>query len=385
MDEAGGQAPLRLGMIGGGPGSFIGPVHRTAATMTGRYRLVAGALGSTPQSSRAGGRAAGLAPERVYDDFRRMAQAEAGRPDGVEVVAVVTPNATHHAACAAFLEAGIDVICDKPLAATLAEAHDLRRRAERTGRFLGVTYNYTAYPMVREARALVEAGALGAIRLVQVEFLLGWMATSVEAESKQAAWRADPAQAGPSLVVADLGTHCLHLVEFVTRRRVATLAADLHTFVSGRRLEDQAQALLTFDNGARGHLWVSMVAAGETVGLRLRIYGEKGHLAWAQHRPDELRLALAGEGARTLVRGMGGLSPAARRASRLVAGLPEGFLEAFANLYADYAEILEARRAGRAPDPLALWAPTVEDGVRGMAFVDAALRSHTAGGQRVAL
>ncbi|MBX6324364.1 MAG: Gfo/Idh/MocA family oxidoreductase, partial [Rhodospirillaceae bacterium] len=341
MEDGEGKGPLRLGMVGGGLGSFIGPVHRTAAAMTGRYRLVAGALGSTAESSRAAGRAAGLAPDRVYDDVRRMAEAEAGRPDGVEVVAVVTPNVAHHPACAAFLEAGIDVICDKPLTATLAEAQDLADRVARSGRFLGVTYNYTAYPMVREARALVEAGALGPIRLVHVEFLLGWMATPVEAESRQAAWRADPARSGPSLVTADLGTHCLHLAEFVSRRRVTELCADLNTFVPGRRLEDDARALLRFDNGARGHLWVSMVAAGETVGLRLRVYGEKGHIAWEQHRPDELRLALDGEGARTLVRGMGGLSAPARRASRLVPGLPEGFLEAFANLYADYAEILE--------------------------------------------
>ena len=246
---------------------------------------------------------------------------------------------------------------------------------------LGVTYTYTGYPMVREARALIEAGALGAVRVVQVEFALGWLSGPSEGDSKQAAWRTDPAQAGASFIVGDLGTHCFHLSEFVTGRRTAALAADLQTMVPGRRLEDNAHILLRFDNGARGAMWVSAVAAGEQIGLRLRVYGEKGHIAWEQSDPDKLTFALQSEASRTLLRGRSGLSSAAKRATRIVAGLPEGYFEAFATLYRDYADILVARQAGAAPDPLALWAPTAADGVRGMAFVEAALASNADGGR----
>ena len=215
------------------------------------------------------GRDLRLDPTRCYTDYRGMAQAEATRPDGAEVVSVVTPNVSHHAICKTFLEAGIDVICDKPLATNLAEAKDLLETVRRTGRFLGVTYNYSAYPMMREARALIAAGTLGPCASVQIEFGLGWLSTLAENDSKQARWRTDPIQAGPSLVTADLGTHCFHLAEFVTRRRVDALSADLAIMVKGRRLEDNAQISLRFDNGARGAMWVSMVAAGEQVGLRL--------------------------------------------------------------------------------------------------------------------
>jgi predicted dehydrogenase len=369
---------LRLGMVGGGRGAFIGEAHRTAARIDDRYDFVAGALSLDSYKAIESGRDLRLDPMRCYTDYRGMAQAEATRPDGIQVVSVVTPNVSHHPICKTFLEAGIDVICDKPLTTTLAEAKDLRETVRRTGRFLGVAYNYSAYPLMREARALIEAGVLGAVRVVQVEFALGWL--SVEDDGKQARWRTDPAQSGPSFVTADLGTHCFHLAEFVTQRRVSALSADLATMVPGRRLEDNAQIGLRFDNGARGALWVSMVAAGEQVGLRIRVYGERGHIAWDQSEPDRMRLALQGEAARTILRGGGGLSLAAKRATRLVAGLPEGYYEAFATLYRDYADILTARRAGVAPDPLALWAPTVEDGVRGMAFVEAALRSQAGGG-----
>jgi predicted dehydrogenase len=366
-------------MVGGGRGAFIGEAHRIAARLDDRYELVAGALSSDPQRAIESGRDLRLDPMRCYGDWRGMANAEATRKDGIDVVSVVTPNASHHAICKTFLEAGINVICDKPLTTTFAEAQDLLAMVRRTGRLLGVTYTYTGYPMVREARALIEAGALGAVRVVQVEFALGWLSGPGEGDSKQAAWRTDPAQAGPSFIVGDLGTHCFHLSEFVTGRRTAALAADLQTMVPGRRLEDNAHILLRFDNGARGAMWVSAVAAGEQVGLRLRVYGEKGHIAWEQSDPDKLTFALQSEAARTLVRGRSGLSPAAKRATRIVAGLPEGYFEAFATLYRDYADILVARQAGAAPDPLALWAPMAEDGVRGMAFVEAALASNADG------
>jgi predicted dehydrogenase len=371
---------LHLGMVGGGRGAFIGETHRVAARLDDRYELVAGALNSDPQRAIESGHDLRLDPKRCYTDYRTMAQAEAAREDGIDVVSVVTPNASHHAICKEFLQAGIDVICDKPLTTTFAEARDLVATVRRTGRLLGITYAYTGYPMVRQARWLIEAGEIGSVRIVQVEFALGWLSGPSEGESKQAAWRTDPAQSGGSFIVGDLGTHCLHLSEFVTQRRVVAVAADLQTMVPGRRLEDNAHILLRYDNGARGAMWVSAVAAGEHVGLRLRVYGEKGHLRWRQSDPDQLTVALQGQAACTLVRGQSGLSPAARRATRIVAGLPEGFFEAFATLYRDYADILAARQRGVPPDPLALWAPMVEDGARGMAFVEAAVSSHAQSG-----
>jgi predicted dehydrogenase len=374
-------ARLRLGMVGGGRGAFIGEAHRIASRLDDRYELVAGALSSDPQRAIESGRDLRLDPTRCYTDWRGMAQAEATHKAGIDVVSIVTPNASHHAICKTFLEAGIDVICDKPLTTTLAEGQDLLAMVRRSGRLLGVTYTYTGYPMVREARALIEAGTLGAVRIVQVEFALGWLSGPIEGDSKQAAWRTDPAQAGASFIVGDLGTHCFHLSEFVTGRCTVALAADLQTMVPGRRLEDNAHLLLRYDNGSRGAMWVSAVAAGEQVGLRLRVYGEKGHIAWEQSDPDKLTVALQGEALRKLVRGQSGLSPAAQRATRIVAGLSEGYFEAFATLYRDYADILAARQTGTVPDPLALWAPMVEDGVRGMAFVEAALSSHAEGGR----
>ena len=328
-------ARLRLGMVGGGRGVFIGEAHRIAARLDDRYELVAGALSADPQRAIESGSDLRLDPMRCYTDYRDMAQAEAERADGIDVVSVLTPNVSHQAICKRFLEAGIDVICDKPLTSTFAEAQDLVATVRRTGRLLGVTYAYTGYPMVREARALIEAGELGDARVVQVEFALGWLSGHIEGDSKQAAWRTDPAQAGASFIVGDLGTHCFHLSEFVTGRSVVALTADLQTMVSGRRLEDNAHILLRYDNDARGSMWVSAVAAGEQVGLRLRVYGQKGHIAWEQSDPDKLRFALQDEASRTLVRGQSGLSSAAKRATRIVAGLPEEYFEAFATLYRD--------------------------------------------------
>ena len=292
---------LRLGMVGGGVGSYIGEAHRSAARLDGRYELIAGVLGSTPNSAARSGREIGLDPKRSYGTFEEMAEAEAAREDGIEVVSVLTPNISHHPICKTFLEADIDVICDKPMTTSVVEARDLVQATRQTGRFLGVTYNYCGYTMMREARDLVAAGRLGEIRVVQSEFVSGWLATALEAEGhKQAAWRTDPALSGPTLVVGDLGTHAFHLGEFVTGRRVTALSADLNTFVAGRELEDNAQISLRYENGARGALWSSVVAAGENAGLRLRVYGEKGHLAWNQGTPNELRLALDGEAPRVL-------------------------------------------------------------------------------------
>lgn len=376
--------PIRWGMVGGGIGGFIGESHRMAARLDGKFELVAGALSSDPERARQSAAQCFIAPERSYADYREMAKAEAKRPDGIEAVSIVTPNASHHAIAASFLDNGIAVICDKPLATSVQDGQDLVARAAKAGRLLGVTYNYSGYPMVRHARSLIADGAIGAVRLVQVEFALGWLAAPLEQEGVKQAWRTDPKSAGPSGVVADIGTHAYHLMRFVTGLEVQTLAADLATMVAGRQLEDNANILLRFKDGARGVLWASMVAAGESVGFRLRVYGETGHVAWDEAFPDQLHLRLLDGTDQTLHRGAK-LSAPAKQATRLVTGLPEGFIEAFANLYGDYAEQIAARRDKRAPDPLSLLAPTGADGVDALAFVDAVLQSGRADGSWVAL
>jgi predicted dehydrogenase len=378
------RRPIRWGMVGGGIGGFIGEAHRMAARVDGKYELVAGALSSDPERARQSAAQCFIAPDRSYADFREMAKAEAARPDGIEVVSVVTPNASHHAIVSAFLEQGIAVICDKPLATSLPDAEDLVARAAEAQRLLGVTYNYSGYPMIRHARSLIAEGGIGEVRLVQAEFALGWLAVPLEQEGVKQAWRTDPKSAGPSGVVADIGTHAYHLLRFVTGLEVQTLAADLSTMVPGRKLEDNANILLRFKDGARGILWASMVAAGESVGFRLRVYGATGHIAWDEAFPDQLHLRLLDGTDQTLHRG-GKLSPLAKSATRLVSGLPEGFIEAFANLYGDYAEQIIARREKRAPDPLSLLAPTGADGVDALAFVEAALQSGRADGSWVSV
>ncbi|WP_368905059.1 Gfo/Idh/MocA family protein [Taklimakanibacter lacteus] len=375
---------IRWGMVGGGIGGFIGESHRMAARLDGKFNLVAGALSSDAERARESAAQCFISAERTYTDYREMAKAEAARPDGIEAVSIVTPNASHHAIASAFLDHGIAVICDKPLATSVQDGQDLVARAAKAQRLLGVTYNYSGYPMIRHARSLVAEGAVGALRLVQVEFALGWLAAPLEQEGVKQAWRTDPASAGPSGVVADIGTHAYHLLRFVTGLEIETLAADLATVVPGRKLEDNANILLRFKGGARGVLWASMVAAGETVGFRLRVYGETGHLAWDEAFPDQLHLRLLDGTDQTLHRG-GKLSPAAKQATRLVSGLPEGFIEAFANLYGDYAEQITARRDKRPPDPASLLAPTGADGVDALAFVEAVLKSGLADGSWVAL
>lgn len=365
---------LRWGMVGGGRGAFIGHIHRMAARLDDGYELVAGSLSSDPERAHLSATDCHIAADRSYANYAEMAENEARRPDGIEVVSIVTPNHSHGVIARAFLDKGIDVICDKPLATSLADAIALRDLAAAKGKLLGVTYNYTGYPLVREARELVALGEIGRVRLVQVEFLLGWLSTPLEAEGVKQTWRIDPAIAGPSGVVADIGTHALHLAKFVTGLTLDELSADLQTYVPGRKLEDNAFVALRYRGGARGQLWASMVAAGEPVGLRLRVYGETGSLAWDQSLPESLHVRPLEGSPRTVYRGHAA-SPAAKHGTRLVAGLPEGFVEGFANLYRDYAELIHARAEGRAPHAPALLAPVAEDGVEGLAFVEAALQS----------
>ena len=367
---------LRLGMVGGGRGAFIGAVHRIAARLDDRWELVAGALSSDPERARLSGEDLLLKPDRIYGDFNEMARREKRLKDGIDAVAIVTPNHAHAAAARAFLKAGIHVICDKPLTTTTREADQLAKLARESGLVFAVTHNYTGYPLVRQARAMVTGGELGPIRVVQVEYAQDWLATRTEETgNKQAEWRTDPARSGPAGAVGDIGTHAFNLAEFIVGDEVASLSAELHTFVAGRRLDDNAHMMLRFASGARGMLWCSQVAAGQENGLKIRVYGEKGGLEWHQENPNLLLFTPLGEAPRLIRRNGAGTNDVSRAASRIPGGHPEGYLEGFAQIYTDVAEQIAARLEGRDPDPLALQAPTVEHGVRGVRFIDAAVRS----------
>jgi len=371
---------IRLGMVGGGEGAFIGAVHRIASRIDDQYELVAGALSSTPEKARRSGQALGLAPDRVYDNYEAMAKAEAARPDGVEAVSIVTPNHVHAPAAYALLNAGIHVICDKPLTVSLFEAKRMQAAVAASGRIFALTHNYTGYPLVRCMRQMIRAGDLGELRLVQVEYPQDWLSGPTEASgNKQAEWRVDPARAGGGGSLGDIGTHAFNLADYVTGLDVAELLADLNTFVPGRKLDDNAQILLRYANGARGALWASQVAPGNENGLKLRVYGTKGGFHWAQENPNELRWAPLGESARIITRAGPGSGSAAARVTRTPGGHPEGYLEGFANIYSEVALAIKAAREGKAP-PAECEFPTVLDGVKGVAFIEAAVKSSKANG-----
>ncbi|WP_334177098.1 Gfo/Idh/MocA family oxidoreductase [Pseudoxanthobacter sp.] len=376
------QRPLRLGMVGGGEGAYIGNIHRIAARMDGAWVLTAGAFDVSPARGHAFAAGLGIDPARSYDDFAALIAGERGRADAIDAVAICTPNFTHFPIAKAALEAGFDVICEKPLTATLDEAVELERLVRASGRFMGVTYTYSGYPMVHEARARVADGALGRIRTVQVEYPLEWMATPIErAGNAQAAWRTDPKRNGRGGSVGDIGTHAYHLAGFVTGLKLEALTADLATFVEGRALDDNAHVLLRYEGGARGLLWSSQVALGSSNGIRLRVFGEKASLAWFQEQPNELLLAPLGGETRVVKRGTDGLSAAAKARTRTPPGHPEGYLEAFANLYAGFAEAIRARRQGREAGEIGRNIPTAGDGLKGVAFVEAVVDSHEAADQ----
>jgi predicted dehydrogenase len=375
---------IRLGMIGGGEGAFIGAVHRIAARMDDRYELVAGALSATAEKARRSGAALGLS-ERSYGDFAEMIAREAARPDGIEAVAIVTPNHLHAPAALACLKAGLHVICDKPLTTTLAQALELRAAAQASNCIFAVTYNYAGYPLVRHARAMVAAGELGEIRLVQIQYAQDWLTEPLETTGqKQAEWRTDPSRSGQGGCIGDIGTHAWQLAHFVTGVQPSALLADLSTFVPGRRVDDNAQILLRYQNGARGALWASQVAPGNENNLALRVYGSKGGIEWRQEHPNQLAWTPFGEPARIIARGTPQVNAAGARVTRIPAGHPEGYLEAFATIYTEVAAAIDARRSGAACDA-AVTFPGIDDGVAGVAFVDAALRSSRAGGVWVAL
>ncbi|SHJ06305.1 Gfo/Idh/MocA family protein [Wenxinia saemankumensis] len=366
--------PIRLGMVGGGQGAFIGGVHRIASRIDDRFRLVAGALSSNAERASASAEELGIAPDRSYASFEEMAKAEAAREDGIEAVSIVTPNHMHAAPAIAFLEAGIHVICDKPLAATPEDARRIEEAVKASKARFFLTHNYTGYPLIRQARQMVANGDLGEIRLINAEYLQDWMAESgVESSgNKQAEWRTDPAKSGAG-AIGDIGTHALNLATFVTGKAPTKLACELQSFGEGRRVDDNAHILLHFEGGARGTLWCSQVAIGNENGVRLRVYGTKGGIEWHQENPNQLFYTPIGEPTRRLTRGGAGLGSGGGDWTRIPPGHPEGYLEGFANLYTDVADAIRGRGD-------AALVPDIASGLEGMWFIDACQRSSQADG-----
>lgn len=376
MTENLGANRIRLGMVGGGTGSFIGVVHRIAARLDDHFELVAGALSSTPEKSVQSGRELRLADDRIYSNFEEMAQAEKARPDGIQAVTIATPNHLHHAAAIAFIDAGIHIICDKPLTVSLEQALDLERRANEAGVVLVVTYNNTGYPMAREARAIIAEGRIGTLRSVQVEYAQDWLTDNIEAAGhKQASWRVDPAQTGPGACVGDIGTHAFNLAGFISGLKLKSVLAEVSTLVPGRAMDDDVNVLLRYENGVRGSLWASQVAPGNENGLRVRVYGDKGGVEWSGESPNHLKVTEYGKPTVTITRGGYGSGASSRRVTRMPAGHPEGYLECFANIYLDAAELIRAAIEKRAPDPAATVVPQVGSGIDAVRFVEAVIAS----------
>ncbi|MFN4194114.1 MAG: Gfo/Idh/MocA family protein [Tabrizicola sp.] len=371
---------LRLGMVGGGRDAFIGAVHRIAARIDDQYELVAGAFSSNPEKALAS--AADLGVPRAYTSFAEMAAKEARRKDGIDAVAIVTPNHMHAPVAMQFLKRGIHVICDKPLTATLAEAKKLAKAAKDSGVVFALTHNYTGYPMIRQARAMIAAGELGELRLVNVEYVQDWLTEPVD--NKQADWRTDPARSGAGGSTGDIGTHAFNLAGFVTGLTLDQLSADLTAFVPGRRVDDNGHVLLRYKGGAKGMLWCSQVAPGNENGLRLRVYGTKGGLEWAQEDPNYLWFTPFGQPKRLITRGGAGSGPEAARVTRIPPGHPEGYLEGFANIYTEAARAIRAAKAGTAV-PEGTTFPGLKEGLEGVAFVDACVRSSAKNGAWTAL
>ena len=372
---------LRLALIGGGPGSFIGAMHRQAARRDDRYEIVTGILSSDPEKSRQAGAELGMAPDRLFASVQEMLEAESSRRDGADVVAIMTPNDTHCEYSVMALERGFDVICDKPMTNTLDEAEALHKKVLKTGLIFCLTHNYTGYPMVRQARAMVEDGQLGTIRLVQVEYVQGGKADESKPMPDVMNWKYDPVRGGPSRVMGDIGTHAHNLARYITRLEVEEVAAEVGTIVPGRLIHDYAGALLRFSNGARGNFWVTQAAAGVENCLRIRVSGTKGSLEWMQEIPQALTFKPLHEPSQNRTPNGPGTLPLSTRSSRLVAGHPEGFPDGFANIYSDAAEAIAARRAGKDADPLSLTFPNSWDGLLGVRFVNSVIESSNANGK----
>ncbi len=365
---------LRLGVIGGGIGSFIGPIHRGAATLYEQYEVVASVLSSNPERSKSMGESLGI--PRAYATADELFEAERNHPQKIDVLAIMTPNNSHYELSCKALECGFDVLCEKPLTNSLAEAEDLVKRVAESGNEYCVAYSYTGYPMVRQARAMMESGVLGELRMVQSEYVQGHLAELTESEQNGTNWHMDPEIAGPSLIMGDIATHSYHLASYITGVEPTSLNADITAIVPGRSADDYCGILTRYENKARGSFFVTQAAAGAVHGLRIKVFGSKGSIEWFQERPDELWHRQLEQPVQCLIRGGAGLSEAANRATHVAIGHPEGYVEAFANLYQDFADVIIARKTNQEVDPLARWFPTVEDGLQGVKFVETSIKSN---------
>lgn len=372
---------LRLGMVGGGRGAFIGAVHRMAARLDDKYEMVAGALSADAENARKSGEDLGLAADRIYASWEEMAEKEGARKDGIDVVSIVTPNHLHFGPAKAFLEAGIHVICDKPMTLTLEESVELVKIARKSNVVFVLTQNNTGYPLVRQARSMVNDGTLGDIQVIRTSYVQDWLTTAVDQEGqKQAAWRTDPKLAGSGGSVGDIGVHAFNLAAFISGLELDSVCADLKSYVPGRQLDDNANVLLRYANGATGTLWSSQVAPGNYNRLSIGVYGTNGGIEWVGEDNDNLQYTPFGEPTRTITRGGPGALDVANRVTRMPPRHPEGYIEGFANVYTDAAELVWAKKDGRDPDPAATDVPTVEDGAKGLAFIEACVKSSQLGG-----
>ncbi len=371
---------IRLGMVGGGPGAFIGAVHMTAARLDNRYQLVAGSFSSDPEKTREIAPSYNIEKERAYSSYQEMAEKESQREDGIEAVTVVTPNNLHYPICKTFLEAGIDVILDKPLTTNLKDALDLVGIVKKTGRIFGLTHEYTGFSAVRQAREMIAKGVLGEVRIIQLEYPQEWLSTKIEDDGlKQAVWRTDPAKSGPAAALADIGTHAVHTARYITGLEVTEVNADLTSFVNGRSLEDNAHVLLRYNNGARGMLWASQCAPGTENDFRIRIFGEKGSIDWQLRWPNEMRYSMLGGNHHLFSRGGSAMEPLSAFANKLPGGHAEGLHDAFGIIYRDIADAILEKRYGIIANPLSTTYPKVEEGAKMIKFIDACLESNRTG------
>ena len=368
---------IKLGMVGGGEGAFIGEVHRIAARMDERFQLCAGALCSDPERSLKSALDLGLPEDRSYSDYKEMAISESQRDDGINFVSIVTPNHLHHPIAKAFLEVGINVICDKPMTMNSKEAQELIDISESSDLIFAVTYNYSGYPLIREAREIIKKGELGSIRIIKVEYIQDWLTEPIEnTGQKQASWRVDPKKSGIGGSIGDIGTHAFHLAHFVTQQLPNKISADLSCFVEGRELDDNAHILMRYESGAKGMIWSSQVAPGNENNLKIQIYGEKGGLIWQQENPNELILNLLNQPSRRLTRGSSFVGDQSARLTRIPAGHPEGYLEGFANIYREVADEFSAKISGK-PISKDILYPTSKEGLYGVSFIEAAIESNS--------
>ena len=368
---------IKLGMVGGGEGAFIGEVHRIAARMDERFHLCAGALCSDPERSLKSALDLGLPEDRSYSDYKEMAISESQRDDGINFVSIVTPNHLHHPIAKAFLEVGINVICDKPMTMNSEEAQELIDISESSDLIFAVTYNYSGYPLIREAREIIKKGELGSIRIIKVEYIQDWLTEPIEKTGqKQASWRVDPKKSGIGGSIGDIGTHAFHLAHFVTQQLPNKISADLSCFVKGRELDDNASILMRYESGAKGMIWSSQVAPGNENNLKIQIYGEKGGLIWQQENPNELILNLLNQPSRRLTRGSSFVGNQSARLTRIPAGHPEGYLEGFANIYREVADEFSAKISGK-PISKDILYPTSKEGLYGVSFIEAAIESNS--------